>query len=94
MGVQAFVPDDYLPGEGPKLEVYRRVSQALDAETLENLADELTDRFGPLPNQVRSLIDIQQLRVLCAANGIESIGRQDGNIILQGRDRMKKLLED
>ena len=93
LAVQAFVPEDYLSGEGPRLEVYRRVSQALTRAAIDELGEELADRFGPMPPQVRTLLDIQRLRVLCAAGGIESVSHQDHNLVLEGRESMRNLLE-
>jgi transcription-repair coupling factor (superfamily II helicase) len=94
LAVQAFVPEDYMRGEGPRLEVYRRVSQALTEKAIDELGEELADRFGAMPAQVRTLLDIQKLRVLCAAGGIESVSYQDHHLILEGRESMRKLLEN
>src|SRR5262249_29148281 len=92
--LQAFVPDGYLSGEAAKLEVYRRVSMALSQEAIQDLARELEDRFGPVPRELERLLDVQRLRVLCAAMGVEYVGREDTNLILKGRETMRKLLEN
>ncbi|MEE8167195.1 MAG: transcription-repair coupling factor, partial [Myxococcota bacterium] len=93
LAVQAFVPEMYLPGEGPRLDIYRRVSQAFTEKAVDDLGEELEDRFGAMPSQVRTLLDIQKVRVLFAAAGIESVSHQDRNLILHGRESMSALLE-
>ena len=94
LALQAFVPDEYLSGEGAKLEVYRRVSTALTDEAILDLGRELEDRFGPIPREVERLLDVQRLRVLCAALGVEYVGKEDRSLILKGKESMKKLLEE
>ena len=94
MAVQAFVPEDYVVGESPKLDIYRRVSQARENAELEELGAELADRYGELPPPAATLLDIQRLRVMCAARGVETIGQEEQNIVLKGRETMKNLLEN
>jgi hypothetical protein len=45
-----------------------------------------------MPEEVETLLDVQRLRVLCAATGVESVGRDDRNLILKGKESMKKFL--
>ncbi len=94
LAVQAMIPDEYLSSEGLKLEIYRHVSYARTPEDLDELADELKDRFGELPDAVRTLLDIQMLRVLAAANGIERLTQEASNLVLEGRETLKNLLEN
>ncbi len=91
--VQALIPDDYLPGEGPKIDVYRRVSQAANENDVREIAAEIRDRFGELPPPVETLIDLQILRIHCARSGVEAIRVQDGSLVLEGRESMGELLE-
>ncbi|HVR74891.1 MAG TPA: transcription-repair coupling factor [Planctomycetota bacterium] len=100
LSLEAFIPDEYLTGAGGKapapavkLELYRRLSQALQVADISRFAQELTDRFGPFPSGVERLLDVQRLRILCLSRGVDYVGREDRNIILKGREGMKKLLE-
>ena len=56
--VDAHIPHQYVPGERLRLEAYTRIS-AIDTDAdIEAVADELADRFGPLPEPVRSLLAV------------------------------------
>jgi len=90
--LQAFFPEDYVPGEPAKLELYRRISQTREADTIPELRDEIRDRFGPLPAQVEQLLDIQVLRVNCARHGVEYVGRDEQHLLLRGGEKMKEVL--
>jgi len=73
MDVAAFLPDDYLPIQEAKLDVYRRLSTFTKAEEVEALREELRDRFGPLPPPATAFLSSALLRVSGGAMGVEGI---------------------
>ncbi|MGH2685659.1 MAG: TRCF domain-containing protein, partial [Actinomycetota bacterium] len=72
--VRAFIPVDYLGQESLRLEMYRRVASAREPEELEAVRSESEDRFGPLPQEVETLLDLARLRIAAGARGVEEIG--------------------
>ena len=68
--VAAFLPDSYIQDTGQRYQAYRRISLAGNGteEELADLQDELIDRYGPLPREAQTLLEIislkQQLRLL------------------------------
>ncbi len=71
--VKAFIPLDYLGQEALRLEMYRRVASARSEEELESVRVEAEDRFGPVPREVETLLDVTRLRILCERSGIEDV---------------------
>lgn len=71
--VSAFIPDGYMP-EQEKIYVYRRIKNAAELQAVDDLQDELHDRFGALPQALQNLLDIGRIRILAAALGVKSIG--------------------
>ncbi|MBR3436166.1 MAG: transcription-repair coupling factor, partial [Lachnospiraceae bacterium] len=69
----AYLPDSYIPDEGAKLELYKRISQIRSAEDSETLQDELIDRFGDIPKPVVSLLSIAVIRAKALRLGISEI---------------------
>ena len=69
----AFLPDDYVSDSAQKLHLYRRLSKADGLGEIESLRLELTDRFGPLPEEVKRLLDAAVLRLLGREVGVERI---------------------
>jgi transcription-repair coupling factor (superfamily II helicase) len=69
----AFLPDEYIPSQDAKLDVYRRLSTIVDSAAIEDVRLEIRDRFGPLPAAAEAFFHVAQLRVLGAALGIEGI---------------------
>jgi transcription-repair coupling factor (superfamily II helicase) len=69
----AFLPDEYIPSQDAKLDVYRRLSTITDSAAIEDVRLEIRDRFGPLPAPAEAFFHVAQLRVLGASLGIEGI---------------------
>jgi transcription-repair coupling factor (superfamily II helicase) len=72
--VRAFIPVDYLGQESLRLEMYRRVASAREAGELEAVRSESEDRFGPLPQEVETLLDVARLRIAAGVRGVDEIG--------------------
>jgi transcription-repair coupling factor (superfamily II helicase) len=63
------------------LDVYRRIAVARSDEELNQLAAELADVYGPLPDEVKSLLDIAGLRIAAGTLDIKSIVAHAGNLV-------------
>jgi transcription-repair coupling factor (superfamily II helicase) len=81
--VEAHLPDDYVPDEAQKLELYRRLARARTAGDLAAFRQEATDRFGPLPDPVRRLVEVAELRIAAEAAGVSSISREEGWLVVR-----------
>ncbi len=67
------IPPDYIPEAEMRLNLYHRLAHASEQRDVERLAAEIADRFGPPPDQVRSLLDIARIRTMAAAIGIAKL---------------------
>jgi len=78
--VDAYVPSEYVPFEAAKIDIHRRVAAAGERGELRSLADELEDRFGPVPDPVRNLLDLQRIRIELAAAGVRTVEFRAGRL--------------
>ena len=67
--VPAFLPDDYLPDTGQRLDFYRRLAQARDEDSVRATLAELEDRYGPLPEEALLLGEVMIDKTLVRALG-------------------------
>jgi transcription-repair coupling factor (superfamily II helicase) len=81
--VPALLPANYVTDVHERLVLYKRLANCDDEETLDLLREELVDRFGPLPEPARSLVDSHRLRILGKALGIARIDATDAAVQLQ-----------
>ena len=70
IGIDAYLPTDYVPFEAAKIDVHRRVAAAREPGELRALRDELRDRFGPLPEPVANLLELGRLRIELGRAGV------------------------
>ena len=67
--VPAFIPDDYVPDTGQRLEFYRRLAQARDEDDVRATLAELADRYGPLPDEATLLGEVMIDKTIVRALG-------------------------
>ncbi|MFF4158448.1 transcription-repair coupling factor [Streptomyces sp. NPDC001678] len=78
--VDAHVPHDYAPGERLRLQAYRAIASANSEEDIKAVREELTDRYGKLPEPVENLLLVAGLRMLARACGVSDITLQGSNV--------------
>jgi transcription-repair coupling factor (superfamily II helicase) len=69
----AQLPDGYVPDDDVKLDLYRRLARSLSSGEIDGLRDEMRERFGPLPPDAETLLDMTRLRVTGAALGLQHV---------------------
>ena len=83
VAVKAFIPPDYVPSEGQKITLYKRIAGVLSLEEADEMFDELTDRFGKPPAPVRRLIDVMRVRALAADVGAKLVTAAKDAIVVE-----------
>jgi len=81
--VEAHLPNEYVPDEAQKLELYRRLARARSTGDLAAFRQEVLDRYGPMPDPVVRLIEVAELRLAAEAAGIASISREEGWLVVR-----------
>ncbi len=79
----AYIPEDYISATSTRLAFYQRLSVAKQAEEIEGIARELSDRFGPVPQPVKNLLYVVEIKQLTAEARVESISTEDKQIVLR-----------
>jgi transcription-repair coupling factor (superfamily II helicase) len=69
----ALLPSDYCGDVHLRLSFYKKLASARNAEQVDTLLEELVDRFGKLPVQAQTLIDMHRLRVLARDYGVVKV---------------------
>ena len=78
--VNAHIPHEYVPGERLRLEAYTRIAAVDSAEDLAAVRAEITDRFGPPPEPVLSLLAVARLRAHARHAGLTDITLQGNHV--------------
>ena len=64
LDVDAYIPASYIPNEYQKLDIYKRIAAIESEEEMDDMLEELIDRFGDLPKKVQQLLQIANLKAL------------------------------
>ena len=83
IGTSVLIPETYVQDLGVRMSLYRRLSDLIEPDDIENFAAELIDRFGDLPTEVKNLLDIVSIKQLCKKAGIASIEAGPKGAVLQ-----------
>jgi len=67
------LPFEYIEEDVQRMSLMKRFAEAQDVRIVRALADEMKDRFGPLPDEAREYVRIAELRVACAIAGITNV---------------------
>jgi transcription-repair coupling factor (superfamily II helicase) len=73
LDLPAHLPDDYVPDDEAKLDIYRRLARAEQPCEIQAVREELRDRFGPPPDDAQRLLLVAELRALGARVGLETV---------------------
>ena len=83
------IPTDYISDETQRLRAYKRLAAISGVDDREALENELTDRYGPLPEAVRNLMDYSQLKSLAERLRVGSIERRASRVTIKFREDSK-----
>lgn len=73
LGMPVLIPDKYVADLPVRLGLYRRLASMSEQEEIDNIAIEMVDRFGPMPEEVKNLLYIITIKQLCKKAGVEKV---------------------
>ena len=82
LGIPAYFPDDYVPDANQRLLFYKRLASLRDSAELEEVKEEMRDRYGSFPPVVENLFRVMDLRRTLKDYFIEQISYNDSRVSL------------
>ena len=78
LDVTSYIPDEYISDSSQKIEMYQDIALCKNEEDIQNVVDEMIDRFGNMPNEIENLLDIARIKTLCKKLKISKVqGRRN-----------------
>lgn len=87
VGISAYLPDSYIPDTRQKVEFYKRIAQVSSVEMAHDIAEELIDRYGELPDAAENLLAVARIKVYAHKLGIAAIGYAHGRVTFKPSER-------
>lgn len=82
LNVTSYIPDEYIQDGGQKIEVYQKIALCRSEEDIQNVIDEIIDRFGNMPQELENLIEIARIKYLSKQNNIVRLASKKTAVIL------------
>ncbi len=86
LGLAVLIPEDYVADLAVRMSLYRRLADIDSDEEREAFAAELIDRFGPLPDPTKQLLEVASIKVACKSLGIQKVDAGPKGAVLSFRD--------
>ncbi|HEW79055.1 MAG TPA: hypothetical protein ENH34_03690, partial [Phycisphaerales bacterium] len=87
LGFATYIPKNYIPLSRYRMDVYRKIAVAGDSDGLKQIAGELADVYGPVPDEVKLLLELAELRIEASKQDIKAI-------VISGRDLVFSFAKD
>src|SRR5699024_4153339 len=80
LSVDAYIPETYIFDVKQKIDMYKRFQSLESQEEMDDLEEELVDRFGDYPNEVDELFSVTSLKILAKRELVEQIKKSKSRI--------------
>ena len=64
LNVTSYIPDDYIKDSSQKIEIYQNIALCKNEEDIQNVIDEIIDRYGNMPKELENLLSIARIKYL------------------------------
>ena len=81
MNISSYIPDEYIFESSQKIEVYQNIALCKTEEDIQNVLDEVLDRYGETPRELNNLIEVSRIKMMCKENHIIKVSQRGKNIV-------------
>ena len=81
LNVTSFIPESYISDSNQKIEIYQDIALCKDEKDIQDVIDELIDRFGDIPKEVEKLLEISRIKQLAKVKGVSKISSKKEAIV-------------
>lgn len=81
LNVSSYIPDEFIDIAAQKIEIYQNIALCRTEEDIQNVIDEIIDRYGSLPNEVMNLIEVARIKELARNLGIIKISEKPAGVV-------------
>ena len=91
----SYIPEEYIENSAQKIEIYQDIALCKTEEDIQNVTDEIIDRYGSMPEEVENLLEIARIKNLAkAANVLKIMQKRDGIVFIYDNSKFDISLVD
>ena len=76
INISSYIPDSYIDNSSQKIEVYQNIALCRTEEDIQNVIDEIIDRYGIMPKELENLIEVARIKELCRTAGVVKVSEK------------------
>ena len=81
INVSSYIPDSFIENASQKIEIYQNIASCKNEEDIQNVMDEILDRYGKMPAEIENLLEVARIKNLCFEKFVLKINQRGNNII-------------
>ena len=81
LNVTSYIPDEYISDSSQKIEIYQNIALCKNEENIQDVVDEIIDRFGNMPEELENLLDIARIKYMSKPYYITKIASKKNSIL-------------
>ena len=81
LNISSYIPDDFIKDSSQKIEIYQNIALCRTEEDIQNVIDEIIDRYGKMPDELENLIEIVRIKELSRKVSIAKIAQRMENVV-------------
>ena len=93
LGISAYIPENYIEDSSQKIEIYQDIANCKTEADLQNIIDEIIDRYGDMPDEVNNLIEVARVKNLAREKQVIKIQLRPMGMVFTFSDFKKENVE-
>ena len=82
INLSSYIPENYIEDSAQKIEIYQDIALCRNEKDIEDIIDEIIDRYGVMPVEVENLIEIARIKILARKANVLKLTQKEHGIIL------------
>ena len=82
LSISSYIPEEYIDSSSQKIEIYQDIANSKSEEEVQNVIDEIIDRYGEMPKEVHNLIEIARIKNLCREQGVIKLQQKQNAVLI------------
>ena len=81
INISSYIPDEFISDSSQKIEIYQDIAICTSEEDIQDVIDEIIDRYGVMPEELENLIDIARIKILAKRANVIKISQKGENFV-------------
>ena len=81
INISSYIPDEFISDGKQKIDIYQDIALSKTENDIQNVIDEIIDRYGAIPKEVENLIEIARIKQICKQKKVNKLSQKSDNIL-------------